>query len=199
MDSLRAWHVYDIAAQQTTVTHVEWALLVAEAHARSEVNVNGITNVDVLNLRAKRSSMKRLTMLYLGRAIVVRSNTSRTKSPGKLFSTGDMVTTRGMMERLMESTEEVDLLAVIPPDLEAPIMRQRTVATFNECVTHLNNLHTARRSGASRKVDITRALNALFTPNPEAPYRIVVLSKFDALMPCASMPTAPMQFDMGVV
>ena len=47
------------------------------------------------------------------------------------------------------------------------------------------------------KEEVDKFYNKKSSLGYDSGYRIAIFSLYDAIMPCAAMPTAPMQFDMG--
>jgi hypothetical protein len=204
MDQVRAWHVYDISTKETTSNHVKWSFAMSECYSMTNnttVDQNETAcaaiysrNKDACTKMCSRASMTRLGVLYLGRAIVVRSGSTRTlDGVVPATETTRRAETKRLVQTLMENID-ITLFAVIPQNnadvfvKEAPCIE--SWEKFNICYKQLCVLEDARQQ--TTRTRIQEAVGAIY----DTGNAIVVLSIYDALMPCAAMPTAPMQFDM---
>ena len=138
-------------------------------------------------------------MLYLGRVIVIRSGITRSvRNDTSFMSNNDHTEVVRLVTQLVKSNAVI-VLAVLPTEPRKTSSDGLSQDAFNECYSLLTDLLNARDELDQDVVWDDAVIKTAVHNIYKANMSVVVMSRFDALMPCAAMPTAPMQFDMSAV
>ena len=193
MDYLRAWHVHDVAKGYTTIEHVKMALLVSAWKSKYDKIVNDGTQDKLKKMFGRvdkmftSDAMTRLGMLYLGRVIVIRGKTKRDKEEAKEMTNTALNNPRVVVLGVVHNDPK--------PKEYAEYFKQKN---DNPDYSKYFKFWSLQKSS-----NLSKIIDSFYGDNQDGGwnqgYRVAILSMYDAIMPCAAMPTAPMQFDMSTI